>query len=60
MRAGDTLTSSGHIVEKYERRGNKFVTIRVEADNQRGERVAEYDYTCIFEFGKGQKKAEGE
>lgn len=60
VRAGDTLTSSGHIVEKYERRGNKFVTIRVEADNQRGERVAEYDYTCIFEFGKGQKKAEGE
>ncbi len=58
MRAGDTITSFGHIVDKYERRGNKFVTIRVEASNQRGEKVAEYDYTCIFEFGKGQKKPE--
>lgn len=60
MRAGDTLTSFGHIVDKYERRGNKFVTIRVEATNQDGVKVAEYDYTCIFEFGKGQKKPEGQ
>ncbi len=56
MRAGDSITSFGHIVDKYERRGNKFVTIRVEASNQRGEKVAEYDYTCIFEYAQGQKK----
>ncbi len=54
--AGDSITSFGHIVDKYERRGNKFVTIRVEASNQRGERVGEYDYTCIFEYAKGQKR----
>ena len=60
VRAGDTLTSSGRIVDKYERRGNKFVTIRVEASNQRSEKVAEYDYTCIFEFGEGQKKPESQ
>ena len=58
MRAGDSITSFGHVVDKYERRGNKFVTIRVEASNQRGEKVAEYDYTCIFEYARGQKKPE--
>ena len=43
------------MLEKYERRGSKFVTFRVEAINQRGEKAAEYDYTCIFEYGKGQR-----
>ena len=56
MRAGDTITSFGHVVDKYERRGNKFVTIRVEANNQAGEKVGEYDYTCIFEYAQGQKR----
>ncbi len=58
MHAGDSITSFGRVVDKYERRGNKFVTIRVEASNQRGEKVAEYDYTCIFEYARGQKKPE--
>lgn len=56
VRAGDEITSHGRIIDKQERRGNKFVTFRVEAQNQRGEKVAEYDYTCIFEYAKGQKK----
>jgi acyl dehydratase len=43
------------VLEKYERRGSKFVTFRVEAINQRREKAAEYDYTCIFEYAKGQR-----
>ena len=53
--AGDTITGSRSVLEKYERRGSKFVTFRVEATNQRAEKVAEYDYTCIFEYTKGQR-----
>ena len=56
LRAGDSITSRRRVFDKYERRGNKFVTFRVEAENQRGDKVAEYDYTCIFEYAKGQKK----
>jgi acyl dehydratase len=55
IRAGDTLTSTARVIEKYERRGNKFVTFRVEAINQDGVKAAEYDYTCIFEYAQGQK-----
>lgn len=57
VRVGDTITSSARVVEKYERRGNKFVTFRVEALNQHGVKVAEYDYSCIFEYAKGQKSS---
>ena len=53
--AGDTITGRRRVLEKYERRGSKFVTFRVEAINQRGELAAEYDYTCIFEYAKGQR-----
>ena len=54
--AGDTMTATRRVLEKYERRGSKFVTFRVEASNQHGQRVAEYDYTCIFEYAQGQKQ----
>ena len=53
--AGDTITATRLVLEKYERRGNKFVTFRVEAANQHGQQVAQYDYTCIFEYSQGQK-----
>ena len=53
--AGDTLTGTRRVLEKYERRGSRFVTIRVEASNQRGEHVARYDYTCIFSYARGQR-----
>ena len=52
---GDTITGRRRVLEKYERRGSKFVTFRVEAINQRGESAAEYDYTCIFEYAKGRR-----
>ena len=53
---GDTITGLRRVLEKYERRGSRFVTFRVEASNQRGERLAEYDYTCIFDYAKGQRE----
>ena len=54
--AGDTITGIGRVLEKYERRGSKFVTFRIEAENQRGEPVGRYDYTCIFEYAHGQRE----
>jgi acyl dehydratase len=54
--AGDTITATRRVLEKYERRGSKFVTFRIEAANQHGEKVAEYDYTCIFAYAKGQRR----
>ena len=57
--AGDTITGVGRVLEKYERRGSKFVTFRIEATNQRGEAVGRYDYTCIFEYAKGQREVPG-
>ncbi len=55
-KAGDTITGTRRVMEKYERRGSKFVTFRVSAVNQLRQLVAEYDYTCIFEYVKGQKQ----
>jgi acyl dehydratase len=60
VRAGDTLTGTRRVLEKYERRGSRFVTFRIEAINQRGEHVAEYDYTCIFSYAKGQRETPAE
>ena len=54
--AGDVITGRRRVLEKYERRGSKFVTFRVEAINQRGDLAAEYDYTCIFEYAQGQRE----
>ena len=55
VKAGDTITGNQRVLEKYERRGSKFVTFRVEAANQHGQRVAEFDYTCIFDYAQGQR-----
>jgi len=46
--AGDTITSIVTLADKYERRGNQFVTWHIEAENQRGEPVVAYDYTIIW------------
>ena len=48
------------MLEKYERRGSRFVTFRVEGVNQRGETAVEYDYTCIFDYAKGQREVPAE
>ena len=54
VKEGDTITGTRGVLEKYERRGSKFVTFRVQAHNQHGELAAQYDYTCIFEYSQGQ------
>jgi hypothetical protein len=55
VRAGDTVTGTRRVLEKYERQGSGFVAFRAEANNQRGEHVARYDYTCIFSYARGQR-----
>lgn len=49
VRPGDVVTSTTTVVDKFQRRNNKFITFRVTARNQRGVPVAEYDYTCLWE-----------
>ena len=53
---GDVITGTRGVLEKYERRGSRFVTFRVGAINQRGETAVEYDYTCIFDYAGGQRE----
>ena len=53
---GDIITGRRRVLEKYERRGSRFVTFRVEGVNQRGETAVEYDYTCIFDYAGGQRE----
>jgi acyl dehydratase len=60
VQAGDTLTGTRRVLEKFEKRGSRFVTFRIEAANQRGEPVARYDYTCIFSYAKGQREVPSE
>ena len=55
IRMGDSVTSVATVLEKYERRGNKFVTLRLEPHNARGEKLAEIDHTSIFEFRKSDQ-----
>lgn len=54
--AGDTITGTRGVLEKYERRGSRFVTFRVGGVNQQGETAVEYDYTCIFDYAGGQRE----
>ena len=53
---GDVITGTRGVLEKYERRGSRFVTFRVEGINQHGIKAVEYDYTCIFDYAKGQRE----
>ena len=59
IRLGDTVTSVATVLEKYERRGNKFVTLRIEPHNSRGEKLAEIDHTSIFEFRTSDRPRAG-
>ena len=52
--AGDVVRARRWVVAKYTRRGSRFVTFRVAA-TRNGEPVGEYDYTCIFDYAKGQR-----
>ena len=58
VRPGDAITSVTRLVDKFERKGNRFLTFQVTAHNQRGDLVAQYSYTCLWWYGKGQKARE--
>jgi acyl dehydratase len=55
IHSGEKFTSSSWVIDKYERRGNKFVTFGVNLLDESGAQVADYDYTSIFEYAPGQK-----
>ena len=55
VHAGDTITATRRVREKYTRRDSKFVTFRVSAFAASGAVAASYDYTCIFEYAAGQR-----
>ncbi len=58
--AGDVITSQPTVDRKWESRsGNRFVSFRIVATNQRGEKVVEYLYNVIWEYAQGQKSRNG-
>ena len=54
VRPGDTITSITRVHEKYERRGNKYITFLITGVNQQGEKVVEYTYTCLWRRGESR------
>ena len=46
---GDVITSTTKVVDKIKRRGDKLISFRVTARNDREEKVVEYDYVCLWE-----------
>jgi acyl dehydratase len=48
VRPGDVITSTVTLEEKYERRGNTFITWRVKAVDAQGAPTHEYTYTIIW------------
>jgi acyl dehydratase len=59
IRLGDEITSVVSLEEKYERRGNQFITWRIRAHNQHGEDVGTYSYTIIWRQGPREAKPAG-
>ena len=53
VRPGDIITSITRVVDKFQRQGSKFVTFQVTAHNQRGEKVVQYDYVCLWDTSSG-------
>ena len=49
IRPGDIITSQVTLEEKYERRGNTFITWRVKAHDAAGQPTHEYTYTIIWQ-----------
>jgi acyl dehydratase len=57
IRPGDVITSVVTLEEKYERRGNLFITWRVKAQDAQGQPTHEYTYTIIWKQGARDPKA---
>ena len=52
----DVITSTTSVIDKFQRRGNRFITFLVVAHNQRGKKVAEYTYTCLWRTRSSAEK----
>ena len=48
-RPGDTITGTRRVLEKYERRGNRFAFSGWKQPIRTGKRLPNTDYTCIFD-----------
>ncbi len=48
IRLNDTITSVVELAEKYIRRDNQFITWKIGAVNQHGDKVVDYSYTIIW------------
>jgi acyl dehydratase len=57
IRPGDEITSVVTLEEKYERRGNSFITWRVKAHDANGEPTHQYTYTIIWKQGARDSSA---
>jgi acyl dehydratase len=51
IRPGDEITSVVRLQDKYERRGNQFITWHTQAHDAHGAPVVEYTYTIIWRQG---------
>jgi acyl dehydratase len=56
IRPGDEITSIVTLEDKYERRGNAFITWRVRAHDANGEPTHEYTYTIIWPRGPREER----
>lgn len=59
IRLGDVITSTVTLEEKYERRGNQFITWRIRGHNQHGEDIGTYAYTIIWRQGPREARPAG-
>lgn len=53
---GELLTSTGRIADKYIRRGRKYIGWGATAQDERGEVVVDYIYTCFWGRGKASDR----
>jgi len=58
VKLGDIVHSVTVLNRKFERSGNRFIVFRVEATDDEGLPVAEYDYTCLWERGPRRETRE--
>jgi acyl dehydratase len=58
VRPGDAITSLVRLADRYERRGNRFLTFQVRAVGSHGDPVAEYTYTVIWQQGPAPPRAD--
>ncbi len=56
LNVGDVIRSESSLGDKYERRGRHYLTWHADGFNTKGEKVAEYDYTNLWDEGKEEDR----